>query len=93
MAQEEFVLPESKKITSFPFMQLSGGIILIKAQLDHFSDSLFFVLDTGSGGISLDSATVKRLNLPVAKSEKQSEELREYEMLILPIIMIWPYPE
>jgi len=70
MAQEEFVLPESKKITSFPFMQLSGGIILIKAQLDHFSDSLFFVLDTGSGGISLDSATVKRLNLPVAKSEK-----------------------
>jgi len=70
LAQEEFVLPESKKIASFPFTQLSGGIIVIKAQLDQFPDSLFFILDTGSGGISLDSATVKRLNLSIVKSEK-----------------------
>jgi hypothetical protein len=69
-AQEEFVLPESKKITSFPFTQLSGGIIIIKAQLDQFPDSLFFVFDTGSGGISLDSTTVKRFNLDIVKSEK-----------------------
>jgi hypothetical protein len=70
MAQEEFVLPESKKITSFPFTQLSGGIIILKAQLDQFADSLNFVLDTGSGGISLDSSTVYKLKLPISKSEK-----------------------
>jgi hypothetical protein len=70
MAQEEFVLPESKKITSFPFTQLSGGIIILKARLDQFSDSLNFVLDTGSGGISLDSLTANKLGLPISKSEK-----------------------
>ncbi|MEN9598299.1 MAG: hypothetical protein RL596_610 [Bacteroidota bacterium] len=70
MAQEEFVLPESKKITSFPFTQLSGGIIILKARLDQFSDSLNFVLDTGSGGISLDSLTANKLGLSISKSEK-----------------------
>lgn len=65
-----FHIWQSKKIASFPFTQLSGGIIVIKAQLDQFPDSLFFILDTGSGGISLDSATVKRLNLSIVKSEK-----------------------
>ncbi|OYW75323.1 MAG: signal protein PDZ, partial [Sphingobacteriia bacterium 32-37-4] len=69
-AQEEFVPPDSKLITKIPFFQLSGGIIIIKAQLDGFADSLNFVLDTGSGGISLDSSTVERLKIPIALSDK-----------------------
>ena len=69
-AQEEFVPPDSKLITKIPFFQLSGGIIILKAQLDGFTDSLNFVLDTGSGGISLDSSTVERLKLPIALSDK-----------------------
>jgi hypothetical protein len=69
-AQEEFVPPDSKLITKIPFFQLSGGIIIIKAQLDGFADSLNFVLDTGSGGISLDSSTVEKLKIPIVLSNK-----------------------
>lgn len=69
-AQEEFVPPDSKLITKIPFFQLSGGIIILKAQLDGYADSLNFVLDTGSGGISLDSSTVEKLKLPTALSDK-----------------------
>ncbi|MES2006231.1 MAG: aspartyl protease family protein [Bacteroidota bacterium] len=69
-AQEEFVLPEAKLLTRFPFTQLSGGIIIVKAQIDHFKDSLNFVFDTGSGGISLDSVSAHYLNLTYVKSDK-----------------------
>lgn len=57
-AQEQFVQPTAKLITTFPFVQLTGGIVIIKATIDNLTDSLNFVLDTGSGGISFDSATV-----------------------------------
>lgn len=69
-AQEEFVPPDSKLITKIPFFQLSGGIIILKAQLDGYADSLNFVLDTGSGGISLDSSTVEKLKIPIALSDR-----------------------
>jgi hypothetical protein len=69
-SQEEFVPPEAKLITRLPFTQISGGIVIIKAQLDNFPDSLNFVLDTGSGGISLDSTTAAYLKLPLEKSDK-----------------------
>jgi hypothetical protein len=69
-SQEEFVPPEAKLITKLPFTQISGGIVIIKAQLDNFPDSLNFVLDTGSGGISLDSTTAAYLKLPLEKSDK-----------------------
>lgn len=69
-AQEEFVPPQAKLIAKFPFFQLSGGIIIVKAQLDNFPDSLNFVLDTGSGGISLDSSTASSLQLKFEKSDK-----------------------
>lgn len=69
-SQEEFVLPECKLITKLPFSQLSGGIIIIKAKLDNYPDSLNFVLDTGSGGISLDSFTARELKIPLIKTEK-----------------------
>ncbi len=55
-AQEEFVTP-SRFLTKFPFIQLTGGIILLQARFDTFKDTLNFILDTGSGGISLDSTT------------------------------------
>lgn len=52
-----------KPIAGFQFIQLSGGIIILKATLDDIPDSLNFILDTGSGGISLDSATVDEFHL------------------------------
>jgi hypothetical protein len=55
-AQEEFVEP-SKFLTKFSFVQMTGGVIILQARFDSFADTLNFILDTGSGGISLDSAT------------------------------------
>ena len=70
IGQEEFVLPQARLLTRIRFTHLSGGIIIVKAQIDNYPDSLNFVFDTGSGGISLDSATVNYLGLTKAMSEK-----------------------
>jgi hypothetical protein len=69
-AQEVFVPGPAKFITRFPFMQLTGGIIIIRACLQPYPDSLNFILDTGSGGISLDSTTVKILRVPNERSDR-----------------------
>ncbi|HVF95829.1 MAG TPA: aspartyl protease family protein [Flavisolibacter sp.] len=53
----------AKLLTKFNFIQLSGGVILLQARFDSFADTLSFILDTGSGGISLDSATVAYFKL------------------------------
>ena len=68
-AQEEFVPPQAKLITKFPFIQLTGGIIIVRAAIDTLStDSLNFVFDTGSGGISLDSTTVASAGIRLPSS-------------------------
>jgi hypothetical protein len=68
-AQEEFIEP-SRLVTRFPFIQLTGGIILLQAQLAPYKDTLNFVFDTGSGGISLDSSTVDFYQLKPEPSER-----------------------
>ncbi|HYK57201.1 MAG TPA: signal protein PDZ, partial [Flavisolibacter sp.] len=62
VAQEEFIVP-SHFLTKFSFIQLTGGVILMKGQLAPFPDTLNFILDSGSGGISLDSVTVAYFGL------------------------------
>jgi hypothetical protein len=57
-------------LTKFHFVQFTGGVVLLKAQFGSFKDSLSFILDTGSGGISLDSTTVQYLGLKPQPSEK-----------------------
>lgn len=57
-----------KLITQFNFIQLYGGVIIIKATVDDLKDSLNFILDTGSGGISLDSVTAAALNIETQPS-------------------------
>jgi len=69
-AQEQFEEPYAKFITTVPFQLLTGGVVLIRAKVNDFPDSLNFILDTGSGGISLDSTTVAELNIPVQPSDK-----------------------
>jgi len=69
-SQEEFVQPQAKYITTIPFQQLSGGIVILKLTLDDFKDTLNFVFDTGSGGISLDSTTCERYQLKKVLSDK-----------------------
>jgi len=60
--KEESPLP-STFITSVPFIQLTGGIIILKGVLADFSDTLNFILDTGSSGISLDSSLAESFGL------------------------------
>jgi hypothetical protein len=60
----------AKLLTSFRFEQMTGGIILLKAAIDNHPDSLNFILDTGSGGISLDSITCQRLGIRTEPSNR-----------------------
>ena len=66
-AQEIYEKP-AKFITQFPFKQLSGGVILIQAKFNKIDQPLNFILDTGSGGISLDSSTTAEFNIPHVSS-------------------------
>lgn len=50
-------------ITKFPFKQLNGGVILVQARFDTIEQPLNFILDSGSGAISLDSSTVEEFNI------------------------------
>lgn len=68
-AQENERLP-AKLLTSFKFEQLTGGIVILRATLDKFPDTLNFILDTGSGGISLDTLTALYYKLPIENSDR-----------------------
>ena len=63
ISQEEFIEPASKYLTRVHFTQLTGGVILLQGQFGNFPDTMNFILDTGSGGISLDSTTAEYLKL------------------------------
>ncbi len=69
-AQEVFVEPPSKPITTIPFSQLTGGIVILKATLGDHPDTLNLILDSGSSGISLDSGTAEYLKLKPEPSDK-----------------------
>ncbi|HRQ52449.1 MAG TPA: retropepsin-like aspartic protease, partial [Agriterribacter sp.] len=60
----------AKLITQFKFHQFSGGVVIIQARVNQYPDTLNFILDTGSGGISLDSTTVSELSIPTQPSER-----------------------
>ena len=62
-------LPQAKLITKFPFLQYSGGVMVVRAKLNDTTDSLNFILDTGSGGISLDSSTCAQLKIKPTPSD------------------------
>lgn len=62
-AQEILPQEEAKYITRFPFKQFSGGVMVLQAQFGNVPDTLNFILDTGSGGISLDSSTCSEFNI------------------------------
>ncbi len=51
-------------LTRIPFKQLNGGVILLKAKFDTISQPLNFILDTGSGAISIDSSTAEEFKIP-----------------------------
>ncbi|GAA4799944.1 hypothetical protein GCM10023231_30880 [Olivibacter ginsenosidimutans] len=68
-AQEEIVPSPSRTLSEVPFKTLVGGVVVLQARLDNFPDTLNFIMDTGSGGISLDSTTATSLGLKAEPSE------------------------
>jgi PDZ domain/Aspartyl protease len=60
----------SKLITQVPFTTFTGGVVVIRAQVVGYPDTLNFIVDTGSGGISLDSTTCIRLNIVPVLTDK-----------------------
>ncbi len=68
--QEIFSGEPARLITTFKFQQFSGGVMILKARVNNYKDTLSFILDTGSGGISLDSTTVVELNIPTEPSTR-----------------------
>ena len=70
LAQNDTDGTTSLLLTKFSIKLLTGGVVILKATVGDKPDSLTFVLDTGSGGISLDSATVDYLQLPRVESER-----------------------
>ena len=63
------VEPSAKLLTRFTFKQYTGGVIIVQGLLPGVPDSLNFILDTGSGGISLDSTTCADFQLPIKPSD------------------------
>ncbi|PPK99643.1 aspartyl protease family protein [Parapedobacter indicus] len=69
VAQEEYVSPPARTLTTVPFLLAAESVILLKATLVGHADTLLFILDTGSSGISLDSTTASLLGLTPVPSE------------------------
>jgi hypothetical protein len=69
LGQEILSSPVAKYLTKFPFRQYSGGVMVLHAKFENIKDSLNFILDTGSGGISLDSSTCSEFNIPIIKTD------------------------
>ena len=68
-AQEILPQKEAKFITRFPFKQFSGGVMVLQARFGNVKDTLNFILDSGSGGISLDSSTCAEFDIPLRPSD------------------------
>lgn len=69
-AQEEFVEPPARFLCRVPINLFTGGVVILQARLEPFPDTLNFVFDTGSSGISLDSITTAYLGLTPGPPEK-----------------------
>ena len=69
-AQKPAASTRSLFLTQVPFTTFTGGVVVIKVRLEGYPDTLNFILDTGSGGISLDSTTCIRLNIVPTPSDK-----------------------
>jgi PDZ domain/Aspartyl protease len=69
-AQEEFIEPPAQLLTTMPITQLTGGVVIINALLENYPDTLNFILDSGSSGISLDSSIVEFFKLKPVPSDR-----------------------
>ena len=62
--------PPSVRLATIRLHALTGGVVFVRACVNAYADTLNFLLDTGSGGISLDSSTCVEFGMPVVPTEK-----------------------
>jgi hypothetical protein len=62
-AQSNLNVANAQLLETIPIKIYTGGVIIIEAKLNNISKKLNFILDTGSGGISLDSTTCDEFNI------------------------------
>lgn len=73
-SMQDTALP-ARLVTTLPFHQFVDGVLLVRGCISLnddttlAKDTLNFILDTGSGGISLDSTTAAELHLPLSPSD------------------------
>jgi Aspartyl protease/PDZ domain len=63
LAQNKLKVEDAQLLETIPIKIYTGGVIVIEAKLNNILTSFNFILDTGSGGISLDSATCAEFNI------------------------------
>jgi Aspartyl protease/PDZ domain len=68
-AQDLAQKPPAELITRFSFKMYNGGVMVLQAKLGNNETPLNFILDTGSGGISLDSTTCAELNVTPVRTD------------------------
>jgi hypothetical protein len=54
---------KAQLLETIKFREFFGGVIVLTAQLNNGNDSLNFILDTGSSGVSIDSTTASILQI------------------------------
>ncbi len=59
----------AKYLDTIPFVQFTGGVIVFEAKVGNSKTPLHFILDTGSGGVSIDSSTAVELNLALVPTD------------------------
>jgi Aspartyl protease len=59
----------SQYLDTIPFVQFTGGVIIFEAKIGKNKTSLHFILDTGSSGASIDSATAVELQLKLTPTD------------------------
>jgi predicted aspartyl protease len=69
-AQRSNFLPRSRLLTQLPFTTFTGGVVVVKAELEGHPDTLNFIMDTGSGGISLDSTTCDQMKIIATPTDR-----------------------
>lgn len=68
-AQSNSDIPNAVLLETLPFRAFTGGVIVVQAGVNNSDKELNFIFDTGSSGISLDSATCALLQIPVTPTD------------------------
>jgi len=62
-AQKDSRHSQAQLLSTVPFKNFNGGIIVLKVKMDELPDSLTFLMDTGSTSVSFDSSTCEQYHL------------------------------